>query len=133
MILIGNIEINKKEKNGKMLIAIPFWNKTEFYVSINNKKEKDSQPDFLIWSNRISFGGLWKKSYEKEGEEKKYLSGSLFAPGKGLDGNKLKLVIFETKTDDESVFKGSVFYSEDKKEIDTESDNHIINTDDGIF
>ena len=134
MILIGFIEISKKEKKGKLTIAIPFLNKTEFYVSANLNKKTESYPDFLIWHNKISVGGLWKGTYEKEGIEKKYFSGNIFAPGHGFEKNKLKIVIFEdNKGDNSEIFKGSVFWSQDEKNLDTPEEENTIMDDEGIL
>jgi uncharacterized protein (DUF736 family) len=117
MQLIGTLEINKSTRNGKILIVIPFWNKVDFFVSSNGEKKSDSSPDFFIWNQKIKIGALWKKKYEKDGIEKNYFSGNIFAPILG-EGNKLKIVIFENEKENStssSVNIGNVFWSFDEK------------------
>ena len=117
MQLIGTLEINKSTKNGKILIVIPFWNKADFFVSSNTEKKSDSSPDFFIWNQKIKIGALWKKKYEKDGIEKSYFSGNIFAPILGT-GNKLKIVIFENEKENSAISSvniGNVFWSLDEK------------------
>ena len=128
MQLIGTLEISKKTKNGKLLIAIPFWNKVDFFVSHNSEKKSDSSPDFFIWNSKIKIGALWKKSYTKEGQDKRYFSGNLFAPLLGKD-NKLKIVIFENEKENSSltdVMVGNVFWSFDEKKSENPIDSEGI-------
>ena len=126
MQLIGTLEINKKTKNGKILIAIPFWNKTDFFVSHNSEKKSDSSPDFFIWNQKIKIGAIWKKIYTKDGEDKKYFSGNIFAPLLGKE-NKLKIVIFENEKEIsiDSIF-GNVFWSMDDKKQENPIDSEPI-------
>lgn len=137
MQLIGSLEISKKTKNGKILLAIPFWNKADFFVSFNQEKKSDSSPDFFIWNSKIKIGAIWKKTYQKDGLDKKYFSGNIFAPLLGKD-NKLKIVIFENEKEIiPDVILGNVFWSfDDKKQenpIDSESIEDQTLEDDHIF
>jgi uncharacterized protein (DUF736 family) len=128
MQLIGNLEISKKTKNGKLLIAIPFWNKVDFFVSNNSEKKSDSSPDFFIWNQKIKIGALWKKVYTKEGIDKKYFSGNIFAPMLGKD-NKIKIVIFENEKENSSlsdITTGNVFWSMDEKKGENPIDSEPI-------
>lgn len=125
MQLIGSLEISKKTKNGKIIIAIPFWNKVDFFVSHNSEKKSDSSPDFFIWNSKIKIGALWKKIYSKEGLDKKYFSGNIFAPMLGKD-NKLKIVIFENEKENSPTLDamiGSVFWSFDDKKQENSIDS----------
>lgn len=131
MQLIGTLEISKKTKNGKILIAIPFWNKVDFFVSHNLEKKSDSSPDFFIWNSKIKIGALWKKSYTKEGQDKRYFSGNLFAPLLGKD-NKLKIVIFENEKENSStsdVMLGNVFWSLDDKKQENPIDSEPLESE----
>ena len=130
MILIGFLEIKKIDRIGKLTIAIPFWNKSEFYISENKNKTKDTQPDFLIWHAKISIGGLWKGKYTKEGIEKNYMSGSIKVINKDLN-NLLKIACFES-TDTKESWSANVFWSdEEKKTIDGQAEMETINQDEG--
>lgn len=134
--LIGTLEISKKTRNGKLLIAIPFWNKVDFFVSSNQEKKSENSPDFLIWSNKIKFGGLWKRKYNKDGQDKNYMSGSIFCPFFGFDKNQLRIVVFENqeKSKDEDIFTASVFWSNDeKKEVDSIPVQDMIMDNEEIF
>lgn len=136
MQLIGTLEINKTSKNGKILIAIPFLNKVDFFISHNKEKKSDNSPDFLVWSNKIKFGGIWKRSYNKDGIDKNYFSGSIFAPSFGFEKDQLRIVIFENeKEKNTDLYIGSVFWSGDlKKEIDPNIEEvTIMENDDLIF
>jgi len=135
MQLIGTVEINKKSKNGKMLLAVPFWNTVDFFVSSNLEKKGESSPDFLIWNKKIKIGGLWKQTSEKNGTTKNYFSGSIFAPILG-ENNKLRIVIFEDeKNQNLEIYLGNVFFSfsdKSKNTIDRELEP-IENSEDEIF
>lgn len=125
MQLIGTLEISKKTKNGKIVVAIPFWNKADFFVSYNIEKKSDSSPDFFIWNAKIKIGALWKKTYTKDGQDKKYFSGNLFAPMLGKD-NKLRIVVFENEKENSSltdVMVGNVFWSLDDKKQENSIDS----------
>jgi uncharacterized protein (DUF736 family) len=118
MILIGNLEINKNDKIGKMLIAVPFWNKSEFYISLNKKKETEHQPDYLIWHSKIAIGALWKGKYTKEGIEKNYMSGSIKVINPDIN-NLLKIACFESVSANNSFWTANVFWSdEERKAVD---------------
>lgn len=137
MQLIGSLEISKKTKNGKILLSIPFWNKADFFVSFNQEKKSDSSPDFFIWNSKIKIGAIWKKTYQKDGLDKKYFSGNIFAPLLGKD-NKLKIVIFENEKEVvPDAILGNVFWSfDDKKQenpIDSEPMEDQTLEDDHIF
>lgn len=129
MQLIGTLEISRKTKNGKILIAIPFWNKADFFVSHNSEKKSDSSPDFFIWNAKIKIGALWKKTYNKEGQDKKYFSGNLFAPLLGKD-NKLKIVVFENEKENstDTIF-GNVFWSLDEKKSENPIDSEVTESE----
>ena len=117
MQLIGSVEISKNTKKGKMILALPFWGNSDFFVA-PGEKSGENYPSFLIWNKKIKIGALWKSEYTKEGETKKYLSGNVFCPF--LESKKMKLVIFEDKIQKEDLYCGSVFWSfEDKKPMDS--------------
>ena len=129
MQLIGSLEISKKTRNGKILIAIPFWNKADFFVSHNSEKKSDSSPDFFIWNQKIKIGAIWRKTYTKEGIDKKYFSGNLFAPLLGKE-NKLKIVIFENEKENstDTIF-GNVFWSLDDKKQENPIDSEPMESE----
>jgi hypothetical protein len=116
MQLIGFCEINKSTKTGKIIIAIPFLPKADLYIMENTKKEKENSPDYVIFNSKIKVGAIWKNKFEKEGEQKNYFSGNIFTMI--LPENILKIVIFEDKNQKQGIWSGSVFWSQDKKEVD---------------
>jgi len=121
MQLIGTCQINKKEKKGSILIAIPLFPKSDLFVVENKKREKENSPDFIIFFSNVRVGAIWKNSFEKEGEIKNYLSGYIFTLF--MPENNLKIVIFEDKLQKEGTWwSGSVFWSDEKKEIDQSSE-----------
>lgn len=120
MQLIGFCEIEKSTRKGKVVIAIPLLPKNEFFVIGNIKSDKINSPDFHLFSNKIRYGALWKNQFEKDGETKNYFSGSIFTLT--LPNNILKIVIFEDKKQKEGFWSGSVFWSQDKKEVEEGSD-----------
>lgn len=116
MQLIGSIEIAKNTRKGKMILALPFWGNSDFFIAPSDKTG-DNYPTFLIWNKKIKIGALWKSEYTKEGETKKYFSGNIFCPF--LESKKMKIVVFEDREQKEDLYSGSVFWSfEDKKEVD---------------
>ena len=122
MQLIGSYEI-KSDGNASLKIAIPFWSKMDFFVVVNNIKE-GNKPDFIIFNNNIKVGGLWKNVSVKNGDEKKYLSGSIFCPGYGMENNQLKIVIFKNQEKKSENFSGLVFWNMDnKKQVDQETES----------
>ena len=126
MQLIGTCQINKKDKKGNLLIAIPLFSKADLFVVANNKREKENSPDFIIFISNVRVGALWKNKFEKDGESKNYLSGNIFTFM--MPENNLKIVIFEEKLQKEGTWSGSVFWSDEKKEIDQTSEiqeNHF--------
>lgn len=132
MQLIGSLELDKSKK-GKMILALPFWGNSDFFVASSDKTE-ERYPSFFVWNKKIKIGALWKSEYQKEGETKKYLSGNIFCPF--FESKKMKIVIFEDKNKDENVlWKGSVFWSfEDKKNLDIkDKENYILEKDEIIF
>jgi len=116
MQLIGTCQINKKDKKGNLLIAIPLFPKADLFLVANNKKDKENSPDFLVFITNVRIGALWKNKFEKDGESKNYLAGSIFTLA--LPDNSLKIVIFEDKTQKEGIWSGSIFWSDGKKELD---------------
>lgn len=120
MQLIGFCEIEKSTRKGKLIIGIPLFPKNEFFIVENNKKEKENSPDFLIFLSKIKVGAVWKNSFEKDGERKNYFSGSIFTLA--LPEKSLKIVIFEEKNQKEKNWSGSVFWSQDKKDVEEGSD-----------
>lgn len=137
MQLIGHLEIKLQDKTGKISMAIPFRNKTEFYTSENKTKNKENSPDFLIWNSGIKIGYLWKNKYLKDEIEKNYLSGNIFAPSFGLEDNKMKLVIFEDEKQNKGIWSGLVFWDFNNKEVDRKmeeiQDLNNEETDNTIF
>ena len=91
MQLIGFCEIDKATKKGKLVIAIPLLPKADFYVVENIKSDKENSPDYVLFSNKIKYGALWKNKFEKDGETKNYFSGNIFTVT--LPDNILKIVI----------------------------------------
>lgn len=118
MQLIGFCEIKKEDKKGNIVLAMPFFPKTDLFLMENNKKEKENSPDFILFFSKIKVGALWKNKFEKDGETKNYLSGNFFTPI--LPENKISIVIFEDKNQKAGIWCGSVFWSQDKKEIETD-------------
>lgn len=132
MQLIGYLEIDKSKK-GKMVLALPFWGNSDFFVA-SADKQGDNYPTFLIWNKKIKIGALWKSEYLKEGEQKKYLSGNIFCPF--LESKKMKIVIFEDKNKDDSLsWKGSVFWSFEERKSSEIIDDEVYEkgTEDQIF
>lgn len=116
MQLIGFCEIDKSTKKGKIIIAIPLLPKADLFIIPNIKADKENSPDYVIFGNKIKYGALWKNKFEKDGEQKNYFSGNIFSLT--LPNNILKIVIFEDKNQKEGIWIGSVFWSQDKKEVD---------------
>ena len=116
MQLIGFCEIEKATKKGQLVIAIPLLPKADFYVVENIKSDKENSPDYVLFSNKIKYGALWKNKFEKDGETKNYFSGNFFTVT--LPDNILKIVIFEDKNQKSGTWTGSVFWSQDKKDVD---------------
>jgi uncharacterized protein (DUF736 family) len=116
MQLIGFCEIDKTSKKGKIILAIPFLPKADLFITENTKKEKENSPDYVIFNSKIKVGAIWKNKFEKEGEQKNYFSGNIFTMI--LPENILKIVIFEDKNQKAGIWGGSVFWSQDKKEVD---------------
>jgi len=133
MILVGHIEIKTSDKTGKVIFSIPFRGKFDYFISENKTKKGETSPDWLIWMNGIRIGFLWKNKYLKDAEEKNYLSGNIFAPGFGLDKDKMKIVIFENSIKN-GIWEGYVYWSfdDDKKPIDQKTEPEE-NLEDGIF
>jgi uncharacterized protein (DUF736 family) len=103
------------------------------FVVANNKKDKENSPDFLVFITNVRVGALWKNKFEKDGESKNYLAGSIFTLS--MPDNSLKIVIFEDKIQKEGIWSGSIFWSDGKKEIDQsiqieENQSDDSNTDD---
>lgn len=135
MILVGSIEIKTTDRTGKILFAIPFRGNFDYFVTENKEKKKDTSPDFLIWNKSMRIGFLWKSKYSKDGEEKNYLSGNIFAPGFGLLDHRMKLVIFETQSKNQNVWSGYVYWNTEtgkEKPIDSDPDPEL-KYEDGIF
>ena len=95
MQLIGFCEIKKEDKKGNIVLAMPFFPKTDLFLMENNKKEKENSPDFILFFSKIKVGALWKNKFEKDGETRNYLSGNFFTAI--LPENKISIVIFEDK------------------------------------
>jgi len=135
MQLIGFCEIEKSTKKGKIILAIPFLPKADLFITENTKKEKENSPDYVIFNSKIKVGAVWKNKFEKEGEQKNYFSGNIFTLI--LPENILKIVIFEDKNQKAGIWSGSVFWSQDKKEVDqpqeTEEDHSYDSTTEEIF
>jgi uncharacterized protein (DUF736 family) len=116
MQLIGFCEIDKTSKKGKIILAIPFLPKADLFIVENTKKEKENSPDFILFNSKIKVGAVWKNKFEKDGETKNYFSGNIFTLI--LPENILRIVIFEDKNQKAGIWSGSVFWSQDKKEVD---------------
>lgn len=132
MQLIGYLELDKNKK-GKMVLALPFWGNSDFFVVVSDKIE-EKYPSFFVWNKKIKIGALWKSEYVKEGETKKYLSGNVFCPF--LESKKMKLVVFEDKNrDGDLLWKGSVFWSFEERKPSEIIDDEVYEqgTEDRIF
>lgn len=94
---VGTFE-KRKDKKEKVFYAleinIPFFPKMEFYVIDNDKKDKDTKPDFIIFYSGNPIGGIWNKT-SNDGT-KKYKSGSVYHPT--LPGNRLHFAIFQAES-----------------------------------
>lgn len=76
---IGFLKKKEEKENGTVFdleIKIPFYQKQVFYVIKPKAKEKEGQPDFLIFDNGLRVGSIWNP---KEG--KKAYSGEIFSLG----------------------------------------------------
>jgi uncharacterized protein (DUF736 family) len=116
MQLIGFCEIEKSTKKGKIILAIPLLPKADLFIIENIKKEKENSPDFILFNNKIKVGAMWKNKFEKDGSPKNYFSGYIFTLI--LPENILRIVIFEDKNQKAGTWSGSVFWSNDKKDVD---------------
>jgi uncharacterized protein (DUF736 family) len=136
MILVGTLEIKYSDKSGKILFAIPFRGNFDYFLSENKEKKKDTSPDFIIWNKSMRIGFIWKSKYSKDGEEKNYLSGNIFAPGLGIADNKMKLVIFESQNKNPGIWAGFVYWNDESKESEKPIDQNLeveLNNDETIF
>jgi uncharacterized protein (DUF736 family) len=52
-----------KKEDGKSVINmhIPFYNKEQFYIGANDKKENDNAPAFVVYGLYGRVGGIWDK------------------------------------------------------------------------
>jgi uncharacterized protein (DUF736 family) len=111
-------------KEIKQLYTTEVENKLHAYL--NNFLKQENSPDFIIFISNVRVGALWKNKFEKDGESKNYLSGNIFTFM--MPENNLKIVIFEEKLQKEGIWSGSIFWSDEKKEIDQSleiQENHI--------
>jgi uncharacterized protein (DUF736 family) len=134
MQLIGFCEIDKTSKKGKLILVIPFLPKADLFIVENTKKEKENSPDFILFNSKIKVGAVWKNKFEKDGETKNYFSGNIFTMI--LPENILRIVIFEDKNQKAGIWSGSVFWSQDKKEVDPTpeiEENQSYDSSDEIF
>ena len=136
MILVGTIEIKLSDRSGKILFSLPLRGNFDYFITENKERKKDTSPDFIIWNKSMRIGFLWKSKYSKDGEEKNYLSGNIFAPGLNIPDNKMKLVCFESVNKNQGLWNAFVYWNLENKESEKQIDQNLeadINLEDGIF